>query len=106
MSESKHTEGPLRIEERFCGYDIIDKGGRVVAKVDNLMNTAILDEEAQANARLIAAAPDMAEALQAVYEAGQWWSDNTDFPLKALSGFMTAAFHARGILREACLEPI
>ena len=68
MSEIKYTPGPW-----IADYDTVRTNGRVIIEVHNaawpehIKNThkasAYLGQERQANARLIAAAPDMFEAL-------------------------------------------
>ena len=66
MSESKHTPGPWEI--RDVGYPKdnelwICKFQNVIAKV----SITRIDEQAEANARLIAAAPALLEALRRAY---------------------------------------
>lgn len=57
MSETRHTPGPWRSVHRSSGADI-EAAGKVVAHVP------WLDAEGMANARLIAAAPELLEALE------------------------------------------
>lgn len=63
--ESKHTQGiPWQIEEDEDGnYEIINESWQVsIAKVYRYDR----DEQARANAKLIAASPDLLEALQLI----------------------------------------
>ena len=70
MSNTKHTPGPWHVIPKgrpFSG-DIADNTGKLVAQ-------AFLSEH-QANARLIAAAPAMLEALQEMMKADDAIQDN------------------------------
>lgn len=68
MSEAKHTPGPWRV--------FIAKGGHAIIGIGELTGEGVADcgfgvwrggsEEAMANARLIAAAPELLEAAQTV----------------------------------------
>lgn len=67
MSEMKHTARPWRIDWNISRLDIVAEGGRLVARL--LRGTkdgapTFDDAEAVANARLIAAAPELLEALK------------------------------------------
>ena len=74
-----HTEGPWTNAD--CPAEIIGKGGEIVAlavasthagqtwTIDPKLGDLVHLPEAQANARLIAAAPDLLEALTACVEA-------------------------------------
>lgn len=77
MSEAKHTKGPWRLEADPCHFDsltTVTGGQRMNAKPHawpaypltvQVGGTATLMEQ-QANARLIAAAPELLAALQEV----------------------------------------
>ncbi len=72
MSESKHTPGPWEVEAQDSYLNVVG-GGRIVAEVHVHATPAHPPETAdfekrQANARLIAASPDLAETLGAVIE--------------------------------------
>ena len=63
----RHTKGPWKNFDTYVGFD----DGRLIAsciqmKQKNLIKTAEMYEEAKANAQLIAAAPEMLEALENV----------------------------------------
>ncbi len=58
---SKHTKGPWAINE-FLVY--AENGNGCTLATINSTSKGISDEEAQANARLIAAAPELLEACQ------------------------------------------
>lgn len=69
MSEMKHTPGPWRFytEPQPNGCPIVGNGsGLMLAMLAHSVNYPDQRDEANANARLIAAAPDLLEALQAV----------------------------------------
>lgn len=60
---SGHTPGPWKIDRRRSWDEVRDAKGIVLAQVTGLGRDA---QEAQANARLIAAAPNLYEALKAL----------------------------------------
>lgn len=74
MGEQTHTPGPWDVDGRdiFCRLHSGSSIKVVVAKV------AGSDDEADANARLIAAAPEMLEALQIAEELHQVGVLNAD----------------------------
>lgn len=65
---SKHTPGPWRFggPEKCTIYDRF--GQRIANSFEGVMATQRSDSECQANAKLIASAPDLLEALQAIIE--------------------------------------
>jgi hypothetical protein len=71
MSETKHTPGKWLAEDGRIyaedGHAIAETTGRVI---DKLGCHWVASEEAQANARLIASAPELLEALQELREWG------------------------------------
>jgi len=74
MSDTKHTPGPWRVEDDVQGCKNIFAGTDAFATVhadrDSVAYTHGIDEaEDAANARLIAAAPDLLAMLQKWYEA-------------------------------------
>lgn len=79
--KNKHTPGPWKINsfnDRTGGYVIADKIEPNICE----MNSSRSIEETKFNAHLIAAAPELLEALEALTKAGErglWgaWADNT-----------------------------
>lgn len=77
MSEPKFTPGPWEISDGYyeTRLDVVDPRGKEVA----VLRLVPLEppKTFEANARLIAAAPDMYDALESVLECGsvndQWW---------------------------------
>jgi hypothetical protein len=70
MKNSKHTPGPWKAFDTYVGFD----DGRLVAnciqmKQSNLIKEAAMYEEAKQNAALIAAAPELLEALELLADA-------------------------------------
>lgn len=68
MSTKTHTLGPWDVETPFDGFSIVEAGKptfkwRFIAHVPTEKENDIHFLEAEANARLIAAAPDLLEAL-------------------------------------------
>lgn len=62
MSNTKHTPGPWTVSTAPGTVDVRAFDGRFIANVDCDKRTALV--ETDSNAKLIAAAPEMAEALQ------------------------------------------
>jgi len=63
---SKHTPGPWRAEMNgFCRMAVIDKKYRYLTYKAG--SDRMSDEELEANANLIAAAPDLLEALKRMF---------------------------------------
>ena len=75
MSETKHTPGPWRTDARN-GFplDIEDPGEYMIAK-------ATPCAKAEANARLISAAPDLLDALKELLDR-EWQDDEGDYTLE------------------------
>lgn len=64
---SGHTPGPWRIDPRpFSGYGAVHVSGGQYIVAKALGQTQSCETEATANARLIAAAPDLLAALQSI----------------------------------------
>lgn len=71
---SEHTSGPWTTTEIMAyvaGFEITDADGSIIARVMKAGKGMALPS--QANARLIAAAPELLEALQS-FERTMWWS--------------------------------
>lgn len=60
MGERTHTPGPWRIDQNHGHYVVCDHAPLVVA----VCGSSLTQETRETNARLIAAAPDMFEALR------------------------------------------
>ena len=77
---TKHTPGPWTIDTRFHVYAILDPTGQEITFQDtapqedcgSVTSRGRTAEETQANARLMAAAPDLLEAAE---EAARWWDN-------------------------------
>lgn len=64
-----HTTGPWRIAEQIAREGIwIESAADESDEICNISATTVADKEAMANARLIAAAPDLLAALEAAVE--------------------------------------
>jgi hypothetical protein len=72
--DSKHTPGPYRVyaHPRLGAVRVLDVAGALVA--DTFTNLRP-QSECEANARLIAAAPDLLEALVTLLECTEWIDD-------------------------------
>lgn len=66
MTNAAHTPGAWRITDDFIG--VHDQQGRCIADMDSEGAPDIGYDESLANAHLIAAAPDMLAALEALLE--------------------------------------
>lgn len=75
MSEKKHTPGEwfTHREGHSTVYVECRIGGGLIQAVAACRLTAAGREQQEANARLIAAAPELLEALQACIEKGNRW---------------------------------
>ncbi len=81
---SKHTPGPWKIEysDTSTRPDLKIKGNMLVATTPPLHSDREINEEVKANARLIAAAPDLLAAAKAAlslltddgYQGGNEWT--------------------------------
>lgn len=67
MSEVKHTPGPWGIEQYTPNEQAVDENTHysIIAGSTSVATLIELSEETEANAKLIAACPDMLSALQA-----------------------------------------
>lgn len=63
---TKHTPGPWVIDGFRDEHDLMTADRRMIAKINGLRPAMLEDED---NARLIAAAPELLEALEAVLKA-------------------------------------
>ncbi len=98
MSETKHTLGPWKLLYRDIGgpflEGVIGPDGEKIRLIGIAlaMNSRDSDPEPEANARLIAAAPEMLAALEA---AVNWYTPPNDsrtaFPLKQITAALAKA---------------
>jgi hypothetical protein len=65
MTEATHTDGPWQLESNDEGEYIVGSDGETIAL---LSNDVMVDGQREADARLIAAAPDLLFAAQAIYK--------------------------------------
>lgn len=75
-SVNTHTPGPWAVDVSLPGIvEIRDSEKRMLATVyaPDYLNHPVTDEEAEANARLIALAPELLEALEEMVES--FWSE-------------------------------
>lgn len=63
--DSKHTPGPWKPEKVYGNWDVYDAEENLVATIHGAEA-----HQQKPNVRLIAAAPDMLEALKGLYETG------------------------------------
>lgn len=64
--QAQHTPGPWQYDDNECPW-VFDQSGNTVAKIfSSKPDGVFLGDETKANARLIAAAPELLEALQAM----------------------------------------
>ncbi|WP_422028218.1 hypothetical protein [Roseovarius sp.] len=80
MSERKWTKGPWEAAlERGChgviAHALPEGGANFVALVGNDADTAEREPSRFANAHLIAAAPELYEALEKAVTAIEWWQE-------------------------------
>jgi hypothetical protein len=61
VSEAKHTAGPWKQSGVYVRQDLVDRIGPIIARVSG--PEVEIDPECEANARLIAAAPETASEL-------------------------------------------
>jgi len=78
MNESKFTSGPWMVDPK-ASTRVMDTAGTTIASAG--MASRIL-EDAQSNARFIAAAPEMYDMLmeikKTIEESEQWWMESPD----------------------------
>jgi len=97
---SKHTPGPWTAETHANGgFDVCGRGGHgaMSAYVVCARQAHELKHETHANARLIAAAPELLEALDRL-------ASKCVFPTSGNDAFQEAVSHARSVLAKATGE--
>lgn len=90
---SKHTPGPWKTElvrhapiaKEFGVYRLFDCKHRNIALIERRFDSPETAREANANANLIAAAPDLLEALEAVLSVADRATDEFDLARKAIA---------------------
>lgn len=95
----KHTPAPWKADEENCadGLNIQDTEGRRIAFTATIRNpdyTPLITDEAIANARLIAAAPELLEALRAFVA-------NDDAGIVSLNAYTALIENARAAIQKA-----
>lgn len=68
MSKTKHTPGPWKVgeENEFEAYEFVSITTESGVQIGDVSSDGCVDDETHANARLIAAAPDMLAALKQI----------------------------------------
>lgn len=89
MSKTQYTSGPWRIHLRWERPPRLWVQREDAFAVARIMYSGISKDEAEANARLVAAAPDLLEACEAAY-ASLGFSVN-DQTLRAITNQLAAA---------------
>ena len=105
MNHSKHSPGPWIVDRHADNEELVvrsDPDWGIVANCQtdsySLSEQENLMAEIQANARLIAAAPEMLEALQ-------WIADHGDTGEGGRPAFHDMRAHARAAIAKATGEP-
>ena len=88
--KQKHTPGPWKIT-RYAALHVETEGHRGICSCGYTNSTKDIDDENKANARLIAAAPDMLAALQDVAKSYQQLFDVMPVAWQTLDDIVTAA---------------
>jgi hypothetical protein len=93
MSKAKHTPGPWRIHGCEAGQPICAIGDRVICDQDKDEVAVVRYNAAdcEANARLIAAAPDLLAALEQVARASEDCGDMNDIDWNGLRAAIAKA---------------
>lgn len=96
---SGHTEGPWHVggRDKCTVYDKFHQ--RLANSFEGVMTTQKSDSECQANARLIAAAPDYYEATAEIFQA----VENNDAPVDPFAALEELALYDKHITLDAGL---
>jgi hypothetical protein len=88
----KFTPGPWQISSIGCGFEIEAFGGEIVAQAQQVRprGDGIKHAERKANANLIAAAPELYEALKILTEYMEFRDDGKGFVSVALAALAKA----------------
>jgi hypothetical protein len=94
---AKHTPGPWTANKptQSNGRAEVHAGPMLVAQAFNWLLDAEGDEQCWADARLIAAAPDLLSVLQELEESADYWSEY-DVPLGIVDRIRAAIAKATG----------
>jgi len=76
MTQATHTSGPWRITTDFIG--VYDSEARRIANMDSDGAPDFDEDETIANARLIAAAPDLLAALENMVAQYAYWASQIE----------------------------
>ena len=76
MTRATHTPGPWHIGDKFTGRFVYNADGWAVADCRGEPTSRMPFDQKEANARLIAAAPALLEALEAI--EGDVWSNTAE----------------------------
>ena len=77
---SKHTPGPWRVVDSWNDHMVESQNGEEIIWQDGPHDTPTINE---ANARLIAAAPDLLEALESMLQSFLITQSLDDYPIDA-----------------------
>ena len=96
---TKHAPGPWKVTKNSHGWFLKTKDGCIIGGVNRYPETALLASQCEPNARLIAAAPEILEALVAmvVYANKTAETDQDDFSPEGKAAFTKA----RGAIAKA-----
>lgn len=84
-NETKWTPGPWGIDWNVSRLDVFNSdGGTLVSTLRRSTRSNDIDNVVQANARLIAAAPELYEALRAILAEWQYYAPDHPLVDKAL----------------------
>ena len=103
MNTTKHTPGPwgaIKLNSAPLGAWAVNAPGYcgkapLVCALEHSKSGPILHAESEANARLIAAAPDLLATLQELRESANYWSEY-DVPLGIVDRIKAAIAKATG----------
>ena len=68
--KAKHTQGEWKADKSIAYTYIRIEGGGFVAMIDNLDSSATVQKEHEANAKLIATAPELLQVLKDILHTG------------------------------------
>ena len=98
MKTAQHTPGPWRNE----GATVKAISHGICFKITRADANNYTTEGNEANARLIAAAPDLLAALQEIEDKGKLWSDNPDqMPIGWIAALAELSRNARYAIAKA-----